>query len=255
MYFVKTPNIIRSFYKDYIWDVDTIEKEIYLTFDDGPTPEITEFVLNTLKQYNAKATFFCIGKNIENHPEIFQQIIVDGHTVGNHSQNHKNGWKTNSVDYIKSIDNCELSITDCKFQMINSKFQTKNQKPQTTNEIATLPLAMTSEKQKPKTQNPTIPKTKDQRLKTIRPPYGKIKRSQAKKLIAKGYKIIMWTVLSGDFDLKITKEKCLNNVIKNTDRGSIVVLHDSVKAYPHLKYTLPKVLEYFIEKGYVFKAL
>jgi len=212
MYFVKTPNIIRSYFKDYIWNIDTDKKEIYLTFDDGPTPEVTLFVLDTLKHYNAKATFFCIGKNIENHPKIFKKIINGDHTVGNHSQNHLKGWNINHDLYIKNIEKCQDVIDNLQTQNLKLK-------------------------------------------KLFRPPYGKIKKSQAKKLLAKDYKIIMWTVLSGDFDLKISKEKCLNNVIKNTTKGSIVVLHDSVKAFPHLKYTLPKVLDYFTKKGYVFKAL
>jgi len=212
MYFVKTPNIIRSYFKDYIWDVDTDKKEVYLTFDDGPTLKVTEFVLDTLKAYNAKATFFCIGKNIENHPEIFKKIINRGHTVGNHSQNHLNGWKVNTDLYIKNVEKCQDVLDNLQTQ--NSKLK-----------------------------------------KLFRPPYGKIKKSQAKTLLSKGYKIIMWTILSGDFDLKTAKEKCLKNVINNTTKGSIVVLHDSVKAYSHLKYTLPKVLDYFTEKGYVFKAL
>lgn len=212
MYFVKTPNIIRSYFKDYIWNVDTNKKELYLTFDDGPTPEVTLFVLDTLKKYNAKATFFCIGKNIENHPKLFTQIIDEGHVVGNHSQNHLKGWKANSNLYIDNVEKCQTFINN--FQIKNSTFK-----------------------------------------KLFRPPYGKIKRSQAKTILAKGYKIIMWTVLSGDFDTNISKEKCLSNVISNSKTGSIIVFHDSKKAYPYLKYTLPKALEYFTNKGYSFKVL
>ena len=212
-YFIKTPKFIHSLYKKYTWNINTDKKEIYLTFDDGPTPLVTEFVLDTLKKHKAKATFFCIGKNIEKHPELFKRIINEGHIVGNHTQNHENGWKTNNTNYLKSIDNCKSSITG--LQTINNKQQT------------------------------TI----------FRPPYGKIKRLQAKNLISKGYKIIMWSVLSGDFDKGITKERCLKNVVNNTTKGDIIVFHDSKKAYKKLEYTLPKVLDFFNKKGFEFTKL
>lgn len=192
------------------------KKEIYLTFDDGPTPEITEFVLNELKKYNAKATFFCIGKNIKNHPEIFSKIIKEGHEIGNHTQNHLNGWKNNTTKYLENVLECK-NVIDKQTQN-NSELKTKN-------------------------------------LKLFRPPYGRVKRKQANALIKKGYKIIMWSVLSGDFDTKISKEKCLQNVLKHTSNGSIVVFHDSVKAAEKVKYVLPKVLDYFTRKGYEFKAI
>lgn len=187
------------------------KKEIYLTFDDGPTPEITNFVLKELKKYSAKATFFCIGKNIKNHPEIFKQIIDDNHSIGNHTQNHLNGWKTKTQDYISNTLEVERTL-----QLYNFK---------------------------------TL------KLKLFRPPYGKIKRKQAKILLEKGYKIIMWSVLSGDFDTNLSKEKCLQNVLKHTCKGSIVVFHDSKKAYEKVKYVLPKVLDYLSKEGYEFKAI
>jgi len=215
MYFVKTPNIIRAYFKDYIWSVNTNKKEIYLTFDDGPTPEVTLFVLDVLKKHHAKATFFCIGKNIENHSEIFQQIIDANHTIGNHSHNHLNGWKVPRNLYFDNVEKCQSIIRNHNSSKIKRLKTTK----------------------------------------LFRPPYGKIKRLQAKALLKLGYKIIMWTVLSGDFDLNIPKEKCLEHVIKHTNNGSIIVFHDSKKAFNHLKFTLPKVLEYFSKKGYEFKAL
>jgi len=214
MYFIRTPKIIQSIYKNYTWKINTNKKEIYLTFDDGPTPEITEFVLDILKKYNAKATFFCIGKNIEKYPDIFKRIVSESHSVGNHTQNHLNGWKTNNSDYLKSTSECDLVI---KKSITNIKYQTPN----------------------------TI----------FRPPYGKIKKSQAKVLLKKDVNIIMWTILSGDFDNNISKEKCLQNVIKNTKSGDIIVFHDSKKAFDRLKYTLPKVLSYFTKKGYTFNNL
>lgn len=225
LYFIKTPKIITSFYKNYTWQIDTQKKEIYLTFDDGPTPKVTEFVLDTLKKFDAKATFFCIGKNIKKQPKLAERIINEGHTIGNHTHNHLNGWKSSADDYVFNIERANEYII---------------QYSENSQRLMTNP-------------NNYWEKTKDQKL--FRPPYGKIKKSQAKKLIEKGYKVIMWSVLSGDFDLSKSKEICLKNVLKNTNNGSIVVFHDSKKAYKKLEYTLPKMLAYFSEKGFGFEKL
>lgn len=205
-YWVKTNFLIKKIFSKYIWDMPPIGKTIYLTFDDGPTPEVTEWVLEELKKHQAKATFFCIGNNIKNNPNIISKIISDGHTFGNHTFNHLNGWKTSTDLYLKNVSLCENL----------------------------LPLTKT---------------------KLFRPPYGKIKSSQANELIKMGYKIIMWDVLSADFDPSITKEKCLKNVISNIAPGSIIIFHDSVKAFKNLEYTLPKVLKYWKEKGFVFEVI
>ena len=210
-YFPRTPRLIMRIFSKYTWRFPSNKKEIFLTFDDGPTPEITEFVLDELKKYNAKATFFCIGKNIKNHPDIFDKIVSEGHSIGNHTQNHLKGWKTNSKNYIENVLECE--------NIILSEVE------------------------------------KSQQFKLFRPPYGKIKKNQAKKLLEKKYKIIMWDVLSADFDTTISKEKCLQNVLKNTTRGSIIVFHDSIKAAEKMQYALPIVLKEFSEKGFIFKAI
>ena len=210
-YVAKTPRIFMRFFSNYTWCFDSNKKEIYLTFDDGPTPEVTEFVLNELDKYNAKATFFCIGKNIENHPEIFKRIIDKNHTIGNHTQNHLNGWKHSKKEYIENVLKVEKTLKLLNFETL--------------------------------------------KLNLFRPPYGKIKSNQAKELIRNDYKIIMWDVLSGDFDTSISKEKCLQNVLKNTKNGSIIVFHDSIKASEKLYYTLPKILEEFSKKGYQFKSI
>jgi peptidoglycan/xylan/chitin deacetylase (PgdA/CDA1 family) len=199
------------FFSKYTWRFLSKKKEIFLTFDDGPTPEITEFILSELKKYDAKATFFCIGKNIKNHPELFSQLISDGHSIGNHTQNHLKGWKTNTKDYVDNVLECNKTITQFN--------------------------------------NTTI------KQQLFRPPYGKIKKSQAKELLKRGYKIIMWDVLSADFDTTISNEKCLQNILDNTTKGSIIVLHDSVKAAERMKYALPRVLKTFSDKGFVFKAI
>ena len=205
---IKTNWLIKKLFSKYIWDLPNNENKIYLTFDDGPTPEITEWTLNQLNNYNAKATFFCIGDNIRKYPEIFKKVVSEGHSIGNHTFNHLNGWKTNTNDYIENVKNC----------FIHQQLTTNNQQ-------------------------------------LFRPPYGKIKPSQSKKLRKQGYKIIMWDVLSEDFDATISKEKCLENVLNNMQSGSIIVFHDSIKAFANLEYTLPKVLEIGSKKGFVFENI
>lgn len=208
--FIKIPTWVQFFFKNHTWSVKTDRKEIYVTFDDGPTPEITEWVLTQLAKYNAKATFFCIGKNIEAHPEIFKKIIQARHSIGNHTYNHLKGWNVKTDAYLDNIKKTETLLNS--YQLPNTK-------------------------------------------RLFRPPYGKIKRSQTKKIKEENYEIIMWKVLSADFDNSISKEKCLENVLKNSTKGAIVVFHDSIKAANNMKYALPKVLEYYSKKGYSFRAL
>lgn len=202
MYLVKTPKILKRTYPKYVWDFPTAEKTIYLTFDDGPTPKITEWVLDELNKYKAKATFFCVGKNVAENKMLYNRILQEQHAVGNHTYQHLNGWETKHITYLKDVLKCQ--------QELDSKL--------------------------------------------FRPPYGKLTRQQT-KAISKKFTVIMWDVLSGDFDLNITPEKCYENVVKNTKRGSIVVFHDSKKAEKNIRYALPKVLAYFQEQGYQFKAI
>ncbi|MDP3353681.1 MAG: polysaccharide deacetylase family protein [Flavobacteriaceae bacterium] len=211
-YIVKTPNFIKSFFKDLVWSFTNSEKKLYLTFDDGPTSEITPFILEQLKKHNAKATFFCVGENIDKFPAIFQQIIEEGHTVGNHTNNHLNGWKTTTSIYLKNIEDSEKYFNE------NPKFKIQNSK-------------------------------------LLRPPYGKIRFSQINKLKEKGFKIIMWDVLSGDFDINISKEKVLNNILKNTVNGSIIVMHDHHKADEKLQYCLPIILKHYTSLGFTFEKI
>lgn len=204
---MKTPWWLRAIYPKYIWKIATTKKIVYLTFDDGPHPDATPFVLNELKKYDALSTFFCIGKNVKAWPEIFKRILDEGHTVGNHTQNHMNGWKTDNEVYLKDVADASNYIDSDLF----------------------------------------------------RPPYGRITSFQAKYLSAamKGRKskVIMWDVLSADFDTSIDGEQCLSNVLLNTKPGSIIIFHDSEKALPRLQYCLPKVLKFFADKGYSFDAV
>ena len=215
----KTPGFVKTLFPNFIWNINTHTKVLYLTFDDGPTPEITDWVLATLKDYNAKATFFCIGNNIEANIEIFQNIITEGHSIGNHTYNHLKGWKTKTNLY---IDDIELTDSVIQFQIQHSKIQNFF--------------------------NPTSSKL-------FRPPYGKFKTKQSKQLQDLGYKIILWDVLSYDWDKSVSEETCLKNVTSATKEGSIIVFHDSVKASRNLRYVLPKVLDYFSARGFEFKAL
>lgn len=229
---IKTPLVVKKMFPNYIWDVATTEKVIYLTFDDGPTPEITNWTLQVLKAHNAKATFFCIGANVEKHTEIFNDILKDGHAIGNHTHNHVKGWKAKTIDYIYNVGLCEAVI---KSQIPNSKSQITNSKFQ-------IP-------------NPSIVNRQSSIKNLFRPPYGQIKPKQGKKLMALGYKIIMWDVLSFDWDKNITKEQCFGNVLNHTVNGSIIVFHDSLKASKNMMYALPKVLGHYSKLGYQFKAL
>ncbi|WDO13411.1 polysaccharide deacetylase family protein [Flavobacterium sp. WW92] len=209
---VKTNRLIKWLFPKYTWDIPNNANKIYLTFDDGPTPEITEWVLKLLKEQDIKATFFCIGNNIEKYPDIFQKVLQDGHAIGNHTYNHLKGWKTAKEDYIENTKSCERII----------KEQTKDS---------------------------------DRRSKLFRPPYGKIKFSQAKILRQLGYKIVMWDVISVDYDKNISPKKCLKNVTKNTTSGSVIVFHDSIKAFDNLKFALPEAIRYLKNKGFVFDRI
>ena len=211
-YWTKNPSFIKRLFYNQVWSIPNKQNKIYLTFDDGPIPEVTEWVLKILKENNIKATFFCIGDNIRKFPHIFQKVISEGHIIGNHTFNHLDGWKTHNADYIENANQC---FEYCKLNTLDSY--------------------------------------RDCTL--FRPPYGKIKPFQSIQLRKLGYKIIMWDVLSADFDQTISPETCLNNVIKNVKSGSIIVFHDSNRAQENLKYALPLTIKILKEKGFVFDVV
>ncbi|MDX1761756.1 MAG: polysaccharide deacetylase family protein [Christiangramia sp.] len=218
LFLPKYPWPLRALYPERISRV-TDSKAIYLTFDDGPIPEITTWVLDLLAKYDAKASFFCIGDNVKKNPETFKRIQAEGHCIGNHTFNHLNGWQTSTSEYVENVRSAEEIMTNSGVDL------TQNSKPKT-------PY-----------------------YKLFRPPYGKIKNSQARKLKQLGYKIVMWDVISGDYDQDLSAENCFQNVLKNAIPGSTIVLHDSQKAFPHLKEILPRILQYYKEKSFEFRNL
>lgn len=193
---------MKWWYPSLIWDVKTHRKEVYLTFDDGPHPEVTPWVLDQLKAHNAKATFFCVGENVEKYPEIFERILAEGHIVGNHTYNHANGWASDYDRYLVSVKKCGHVFGSQLF----------------------------------------------------RPPHGRIKRKQIRKIRAR-YKIIMWTLLSGDFDPSISPTECAYNTVQYTEPGSIIVFHDSEKSKKTLYGALPKILNHFSNTQWEMKAI
>lgn len=200
---VKTPAIAKRLFPKYTWDIKTDEKILYLSFDDGPTPGVTEFVLDTLNQFKAKATFFCIGNNVDKYPEIYNRILYEGHAVGNHTHHHLNAWKHSAEVYMEDVAQASEKIDSNLF----------------------------------------------------RPPYGKLKLAHNKHLATLNFNIIMWDVLSFDWEIGTTPEACLENVISKATKGSIIVFHDSIKAETNLRYALPKVLSYFSKNGFTFHSI
>lgn len=204
MIYWSTANLLlRKLYPHWRWAVPTAEKKIYLSFDDGPHPEITPLVLQHLAAYKAKASFFCIGDNVQKYPQVYAQILSADHTVGNHTMHHVNGWKTSASGYLNEIEEAS--------QLIDSKL--------------------------------------------FRPPYGKMSRFQGKALREAGWEVVMWSVLSADFDRSKSPSACWEIVQQATRPGSIIVFHDSEKAWPRLSVILPQTLEFFSRQGYTFEQL
>lgn len=202
----KTPILFQYLWPTLVWHMPRVDKVIYLTFDDGPIPELTDWVLQTLVDFEAKATFFCVGENVEKNPEIFQRVIADGHSIGNHTYNHVNGRNELTSNYLKNIVVCDDAFDK-----------------------------------------------HDLRTNLFRPPYGRFKIGQRKQL--KNRQIVMWDVLSKDYDQSLNSEVILEKSIQSTKPGSIIVFHDNPKAEQNLKAVLPRYLSFFKEKGFQFKAL
>ena len=208
LYPSKIPFFVSWLFPKLIYHYPADGKRIHLTFDDGPTPEITPWVLDILEHEQVKATFFCVGSQIEKHPDIFKKILEAGHQVGNHSYAHENGWQTPSKNYKKSADKTEKLIAQYG-----------------------------------------VPS------KLFRPPYGRITPKQMKLIEQANYRIVMWSVLSGDFSTKLDAKQALAYLTENTHAGDIIVFHDSQKAYNNLKMILPEYIKQLKKQGYTFDIL
>jgi peptidoglycan/xylan/chitin deacetylase (PgdA/CDA1 family) len=203
-YLIKIPWILKKIYPHYVWSIPVAEKVVYLTFDDGPHPVITPWVLKELEKYGAKATFFCIGKNVSAYPEVYQQILDGGHAVGNHTEHHVNGWKVPEAYYFEEVEKAARLIKSHLF----------------------------------------------------RPPYGRIKKRVGQRIRKQLHmQIIMWDVLSADFDASFSPEQCVRNVLSHAEIGSLIVFHDSEKAEKNLRYALPLVLESLKNRGFRFHKI
>jgi peptidoglycan/xylan/chitin deacetylase (PgdA/CDA1 family) len=199
----RIPLWIKWLYPSFTWQMPSTEKALYLTFDDGPHPTITPAVLDLLADFNAKATFFCIGDRVKRYPDIMKRIVAEGHSIGNHTQHHVNGWKSSVSVYTEEVHQASTLIAS----------------------------------------------------KLFRPPYGRIKRKQAKLLENEGYKIIMWTILTADYDHSLNKEECVSRVTSHIDKGNIYLFHDSDKGEERMLYVLPILLKQATAKGFLFKRI
>ena len=203
MFIEQMPDIVRLLYPTVLWRKDKDKKVIYLTFDDGPTEEITHWILKTLDEFGVKATFFCIGNNAEKHPEIVDEIRQNGHSVGIHGYSHARGLYKKQEEYLNDIKKSESII----------------------------------------------------KSKIFRPSHGRIYPNQVKKLNELGYKVVLWDVITRDYDTNLKEEEVLKIAKKYTRNGSIVVFHDSLKAEKNMKYAFPLAVKYWIDNGYTFETL
>ena len=203
MYLIKTPSVIQKLFPNFYWKVETPKGDsvIYLTFDDGPIPQVTPWIQEQLAIFNAKATFFCVGNNARRYPELMEATLAARHTIGNHTMHHLDGWKSENVPYFHDVRHCALQVKSSLF----------------------------------------------------RPPYGRLKPAQA-QFLTRHYEVVMWDVLSGDFDPELSADDCFNNVVRNARSGSIVVFHDSLKAEETVRAVLPRLLKHYADLGHRFEA-
>ena len=198
---IKPPKFIRRLMPELIWEIEDNDG-VYLTFDDGPTPGVTEWILSTLRRYNAKATFFVLGKNVEMYPDLYQRIIDEGHKVGNHTYSHQKGWRMSLERYLEDVDFAG--------DFVHSEL--------------------------------------------FRPPYAQVTPSQV-RAVAQKYKVVMWDIVSRDYNTSLSPERCLKNVTDHMTAGSIIVFHDSEKAFRNMSYALPRTLKFIQQKGLKCKII
>ncbi|MCA8830879.1 polysaccharide deacetylase family protein [Hymenobacter sp. BT728] len=208
MHLHRMPGLVQRLFPECLWTMPATERVIYLTFDDGPIPEETPFVLEQLAQFGAQATFFCVGENVRRHPAVARQVLAGGHRLANHTYHHISGWSHSRPEYLADVEQCRLVLADVQPE--------------------TRPL--------------------------LRPPYGRITPGLARQL-HQTHQVVMWDVLTCDYDPNFAPEQCLATAILLTRPGSIVVFHDSLKARRNLRYVLPRYLAHFAALGYRFDKL
>ena len=202
--FIEQPYIfLRVFYPHALWRKNKKEKVVYLTFDDGPIPEVTPWVLDVLRENGVKATFFCVGDNVRKHPDVFEMLKAEGHQVGNHTFNHIPGFFKDTDYYVENVEKADAYIHS----------------------------------------------------KLLRPPHGHITRKQYHRLRKMGYRVVMWDLITRDYNAKLSPERILNNVKKYVRNGSIIVFHDSLKAEKNMRYAMPRAIAWLKEQGYEFGTL
>ena len=201
-YWVKTPRFVPYVFSELVWRFSPAKPNIYLTFDDGPSSLVTEDILSILEEESIKATFFCVGKNVIKNPDLYKKILSSGHSIGNHSMTHPNGWKANSGFYQNDINQAT--------ELINSNL--------------------------------------------FRPPFGKLNIKSLKSL-KKKFQIVMWDVVSGDFDLKLSSNKVISNVVDNARNGSVILMHDKDKFKALTLSSLLPIIKALKEKGFCFKPI
>ncbi len=204
----RTPSFVQAVFPFFLWRIPTSRKEIYLTFDDGPVPGPTDMALEHLAAANAKATFFCVGENVQKNGDLFEKVIAGGHAIGNHTFNHLNGWKTTTSQYVQNVEKADDVLSTGG--AVNRKL--------------------------------------------FRPPHGRMTPAQIRVLVGERT-IVMWDVLSRDYDQALDKDKCLNNTIRAVRPGSIVVFHDSFKSERNMNYVVPRLIDHFAGLGFTFNAL
>jgi peptidoglycan/xylan/chitin deacetylase (PgdA/CDA1 family) len=207
---LKTPALLQRLFPQIRFTIPSVDPVLYLTFDDGPLPQFCPWLLECLKEYNARATFFLVGENVHRNPELVKAIRDAGHSIGNHTQNHLNGFQTKTIDYIANTRLCADEL---------QKYSSEEYAP------------------------------------LFRPPYGKIRPRQVTELRKAGYEIILWDVLSKDYDEALTPEKLYSNVVSRVKAGSILVFHDNKKAEKNLRIALPRILAELSSRGYRFEAI
>ena len=201
------PSWMQRLYRGVTWRRVTHDKCVYLTFDDGPIPEVTPAILDVLAKYGVKATFFVVGDNIQKYAHVYARVIAEGHQVGNHTMHHIKGTKCSLEQYIRDVEACEACIGQSRGQRL------------------------------------------------FRPPYGKMKPKQKSAILDRGYEIILWDVLTHDYNPRYTPERMLKIVKKYTRNGSIINFHDSVKSGTRTIEVLPQVIEWLQTEGYSMECL